>query len=134
MPTIFTRMLEGTETARFLYRDDRLAVVTSNTPVKPGHCIVFPLQEIASWLDLPPDLSSRLFAQCQRVGRAIERVYKPRRIGLSLIGIVVPHVHIHLVPINAVAEMDFTKQDLNALPADLDEAARLVGAALAQEP
>ena len=130
MPSVFTDKLEGREVGRFIYQDEHTAAVVSNTPVKPGHCIVFPRKEVTNWLDLPPELAARLVATCQKVGRAIQQVYEPRRVSLTIISIVVPHVHIHLVPANSVPEVDFTRQDQNAEPRALDESAAKIRAAL----
>ncbi|HOB76541.1 MAG TPA: HIT family protein [Phycisphaerae bacterium] len=130
MPSVFTRMLQGQEPGRFVYQDADTAAIVSNTPVKPGHCIVFPREEVTNWLDLPPELAGRLMATCQKVGRAIAEVYQPVRVSLTIISIVVPHVHIHLVPANSVPEVDFTKQDQNARPEDLDASAEKIRAAL----
>ena len=130
MPSVFTNMLNGTEVGRFVWQDARTAAVVSNTPVKPGHCIVFPREEVTNWLELSPELAAELIATCQKVGRAIQQVYQPKRVSLSIISIVVPHVHIHLVPANAVPEVDFTKQAQSAAPRDLDASAEKIRAAL----
>lgn len=132
MSSVFTRMLQGQEPARFLWKDDHVAAIVSNTPVRPGHAIVFPREPVENWLDLPPELAGHLMGTCRTIGRAVHEVYRPVRVGLAIISIVVPHVHIHLVPINTPAELDFTKQDQNASPADLDASAERLRAAMAR--
>lgn len=130
MSSVFTRMLEGHEPGRFVWRDEHTAAIVSNTPIRPGHCIVFPRAEVTNWLDLTPELADRLMATCQRVGRAIAQACKPVRVGVAIISIAVPHVHVHLVPLNAGTELDFSKQDQNARPEDLDAAAERIRAVL----
>jgi diadenosine tetraphosphate (Ap4A) HIT family hydrolase len=73
-------------------------------------------------------------ATCQKVGQAIHSVHRPVRVSLTIISIIIPHVHIHLVPLNAVAELDFTKQDQNARAEDLDASAEAIRQALRRMP
>ncbi len=134
MPSVFTKILKGQEPARFLCQDEHTTAILSSTPVRPGHCIVFPNEEVVNWLELSPDQSRDLMATCQKVGRAIQAVHQPVRVGVAIISIVVPHVHVHLIPINAVADLDLTKQDQNARADDLDASAEAIRAALHRPP
>lgn len=130
MPSIFVRMLAGELPGRFIWKDERTAAILSDTPIKPGHCIVFSRQEITSWLDFSPDLQAELFETCRHVGRAIQQVCQPVRVGLGIVSIINPHVHIHLVPIAKPTDMDFGKQDQNAAADALDAMAAQIRAAL----
>lgn len=122
MPTLFTRILNGELPGRFVYRDDQCAAFLTIAPLKPGHTLVTPIAEVDHWLDLDADLAAPLMATAQRVGQAIERTWKPEKVGLIIAGLEVPHVHLHVVPIWSIGDMDFAKQDPNPDPAELDEA------------
>ena len=130
MPSIFTRMIQGHEPARFIVRDEHATAILSSTPVKPGHCIVFPNQEVTNWLELTAAQAGHVLATCQKVGRAIQAVHRPVRVGMAIISIVIPHVHVHLIPINAVGDLDLTRQDQNARAEDLDASAEALRAVL----
>lgn len=134
MPTIFTRILNGEIPGRIVYRDDRCAAFLTIAPLKPGHTLVVPIAEVDHWLDLDADLAAHLMAVAQRVGRAIQQVWNPVKVGLVIAGLEVPHVHLHVVPIWSVHDMDFANQDRNPDPAALDDAMRKLRAAIGWSP
>lgn len=123
MATIFTQIIDGRLPARFVWKDDRCVVFLSNRPLRPGHSLVVPRQEIDHWLDLKPDLLAHLVGVAQAVGRAQMAGFKPERIGLMLAGLEVPHCHLHVVPIRGLRDLDFGNQDPNPDPAMMDQAA-----------
>lgn len=131
MPTIFTRILSGELPGRFVYRDDRCAAFLTIAPMKPGHTLVVPIQEVDHWLDLDADLAAHLMQVAKKVGEAQMRAFKPLRVGLMIAGLEVPHVHLHVVPMDEVHDLDFARADNNAQAADLDRAAEALKAALA---
>ena len=126
MPTIFTQIIEGALPARFVWKDDRCVVFLSNRPLRPGHSLVVPRQEIDHWLDLEPDLLAHLVEVAQTIGRAQMAGFKPERIGMMLAGLEVPHCHFHVVPIRGLHDLDFGNQDPNPDPAMMDEAAETI--------
>lgn len=130
MPTIFTRILSGELPGRFVYRDDRCAAFLTIAPMKPGHTLVVPVQEVDHWVDLEPELAAHLMHVAQRVGAAQMRAFKPLRVGLMIAGLEVPHVHLHVVPMDDVHDLDFARADNNAAAADLDRAAEALRAQL----
>ena len=67
---------------------------------------------------------------CQAVGRALQRAFAPTRVGQAIVGIEVPHVHVHLIPIDAIGDLDFSKADPSPKPEALDAAAARIRAAL----
>jgi diadenosine tetraphosphate (Ap4A) HIT family hydrolase len=125
----FTQMMRGELPARFVHQDERCVALVNATPVKPGHCIVVPRAEVDSWLDADPALLAHLLAVSQRVGRAITAVYHPVKVGLAVAGIQVRHLHLHLVPIDQVSELDLTR-GAPADPAALDHTLAALEAAL----
>ncbi len=107
-----------------------MGAVVSATPLKPGHCIVFPVAEIDSWLDASPEVLNEVMAVAQQVGRAIRTAYQPVKVGLVVGGIAVRHLHVHLVPIDTVAELEMHRQRQDATAEELVEVQRRVVAAL----
>lgn len=126
MPTIFTQIIEGRLPARFVWKDDECVVFLSNRPLRPGHSLVVPRQEIDHWLDLDPRLLSHLTATAQAIGRAQMAGFKPERIGMMLAGLEVPHCHFHVVPIRGLHDLDFGNQDPNPDAGMMDEAANTI--------
>ncbi len=132
MPSIFTRIIDGELPARFVWRDDRCVAFLSNRPLKPGHTLVVPRAEVDHWLDLDPALLQHLTLVSQSIGKALQQGFRPAKVGVMLAGLEVPHVHIHLVPMNAVHDLDFANQDPNPAEAAQDRAAETIRSSLRQ--
>ena len=133
MSTIFTKILQGELPGRFVYQT--IAVPPSSrlrrpTRTYPGG----PRQEIDHWVDLDADLAAWCMKVARRIGRAQMRAFKPKRIGLIIAGMEVPHTHLHVVPIQAERDLDFARADSGARPEDLDQAAHALREALEAEP
>jgi len=126
MPTIFTRIIDGDLPGTFVWTDDRCVAFLSINPLKPGHTLVVPRQEIDHWLDCPPDLRDHLFGVAQRIGQAIDGAWKPERVGLIIAGLEVPHLHIHVVPIWGVHDLDFSNAAATISREQLDDAAEKI--------
>jgi histidine triad (HIT) family protein len=130
MPTIFSRIIAGELPGRFVWKDDRAVAFLTISPVKPGHTLVVPREEVDHWIDLEPELARHLTDVCMAVGQAIQKAFAPTRVGQSIVGIEVPHVHVHLIPIDEIADISFANADPNPEPAELDDAADRIRAAL----
>ena len=103
VPTLFTRIIDGELPGRFVWRDDRVVAFLTIAPLAPGHTLVVPLEEIDHWIDVPPDLHAHLWGVAQTIGRAIDEVFDPVKVGVLVIGEEVPHTHVHLVPFRTLA-------------------------------
>lgn len=134
MPSVFTRIIAGELPGRFVHEDERCVAFLSIEPLSPGHLLVVPRAEIDHWLDLPPDLAAHLFAVAQRLGGALQAAFSPEKVGLMIAGLEVRHVHLHLVPIRRLGDLNFANADKQAQAADLDRAAERVRAAIAALP
>jgi histidine triad (HIT) family protein len=121
--TLFTRIINGEIPGRFVWRDERCVAFLSIHPLRPGHTLVVSRAEVDHWLDLEPDLAAHLMTVAQSIGKAVQRAFNPVKVGLMIAGLEVPHVHLHIVPVDGLHDLDFSRQDLNAKPADLDRAA-----------
>lgn len=132
MPSVFTRIFKKELPARFVYEDDRCGAFLSIAPLRPGHTLVVPKLEIDHWIDLEADLNAHLMTVAQQIGRAQMLAFAPTRIGLMIAGLEVPHVHVHVVPIEGVHDLDFANADHHASAAAMDDAAARLRQALAQ--
>ena len=101
MPTIFTRIIQGDLPGRFVWQDDRVVAFLTISPVKPGHTLVVPREEIDHWIDMEQDLARHVMDVCVAVGQAIQQAFGPLRVGQSIVGLEVPHVHLHVMPLHA---------------------------------
>jgi histidine triad (HIT) family protein len=131
--TIFTRIIDGEIPGTFVWRDDRCVAFLSINPLRPGHTLVVPRQEVDLWTDCPSDLRDHLFDVSQTIARAIQQVFSPNRVGLIIAGLEVPHLHIHLVPIDGVHDLDFANAAVSVDREELDESASSIRSALASE-
>ena len=126
MATIFTRIIEGEIPGTFVWRDDECVAFMSINPLRPGHTLVVPRVEIDHWIDCPVDLRTHLFDVAQTIGQAIDKVYGAERVGMMVAGLEVPHLHIHLVPMDAVRDLDFANAALSVERDDLEDAASAI--------
>lgn len=119
MASIFTRIINGELPGHFIWRDDRVVAIMTIAPIKAGHCLVIPIEEVNHWDDLPEELAAHLMLVAQKVAKGLKAVYSPKRVGVMVAGLEVPHTHIHLVPVNDLADFDFSLQQ----PAESEELA-----------
>jgi len=120
--TLFTRIIDGELPARFVWKDKLCVAFLSNRPLRPGHALVVPRAEVDHWLDAEPNLLAHLMQTAQVIGKAQMAAFKPNRIGMMIAGLEVPHLHIHVVPIRGVHDLDFSNQDPNPDPGEMDRA------------
>jgi histidine triad (HIT) family protein len=123
MSTVFTKIIDGEIPGTFVWRDDRCVAFMSINPLRPGHVLVVPRDEVDHWIDCPSDLRDHLMEASQSIGRAIQQVYAPAKVGLMIAGLEVPHLHIHLVPIDGVRDLDFANAAASVERDELEEAA-----------
>jgi histidine triad (HIT) family protein len=132
MTTVFSMIIAGELPANFVYRDDKCVAFMSINPLQHGHTLVVPIAEIDHWLDLEPDLAAHLTVVAQRIGQAQQSAFSPVRVGLMIAGLEVPHVHLHVVPIGSVHDLDFANADPSPDPASLADAAASIAAEMAR--
>jgi histidine triad (HIT) family protein len=126
MPSVFSRIIEGELPARFVWKDDSCVAFLSINPLRPGHALVVPRQEVDHWIELDPGLIAHVFQTAQAIGKAQMAAFQPVRIGLAVAGLEVPHCHVHVVPIRSIHDLDFATQDPNPDPSMMDEAAAAI--------
>ncbi|MFZ0013843.1 MAG: HIT family protein [Acidimicrobiia bacterium] len=123
MPTLFTRIIDGDIPATFVWRDDRCVAFMSINPLRAGHVLVVPREEVDHWVDCPAELRAHLMDVAATVGTALHRVYEPEKVGLMIAGLEVPHLHIHLVPIDGVRDLDFANAASSVTREELEQEA-----------
>ncbi|MCK6481806.1 MAG: HIT family protein [Planctomycetes bacterium] len=126
MTSIFTKIINGAMPGRFVWKDDVCVAFLSIAPLKPGHTLVVPRKEVDHWLDCDNATMAHLLRISRGIGHALMDAYKPAKVGMMIAGLEVRHLHIHLVPMNDVKDLDFSRQDPNATALDLDDAANRV--------
>jgi diadenosine tetraphosphate (Ap4A) HIT family hydrolase len=130
MATLFTRIIDRELPGRFVYEDEKVVAFLTIAPIKAGHTLVVPRNEVDDWLDLPADDRAALFAAAHTVGVGVRRAFPCAKVALLAVGLEVPHVHLHLVPIDNESEVSFANADPGVAPDVLDDAQERIVAAL----
>jgi histidine triad (HIT) family protein len=117
MSGIFTRIIKGEIPSYKVAEDDDFYAFLDISPLAEGHTLVVPKVEIDYIFDLSDAEYQKLFLFAKRVARAIEKIIPCKKIGIAVVGLEVAHAHIHLVPLNSMADIDFGKVKLS-LPAE----------------
>jgi len=130
MPSVFTRIINGEFPGRFIWRDDQCVAFLTINPLKPGHTLVVPRAEVDHWIDMDESLVSHLNLVALKIGKAIDKVFSPAKVGVILAGLEVPHVHIHVLPIWSESDLNFANAEREPDPAALDDAAEKIRAEL----
>lgn len=112
MPSIFTRIVRGEIPCHKVAEDDRFLAFLDINPLREGHTLVIPKIEVDKFFDLPADVLAGIMPFAQGVASKITRVIPCDRIGVSVIGLEVPHAHLHLIPISSVQDMNFDQPKL----------------------
>jgi len=124
MPTIFSRIISREIPGTFVWRDDLCVAFMSINPLNTGHALVVPRVETDHWLDLDTAVAQHLMVVSQFVGRAQQAAFDPTRIAMMIVGLEVPHVHLHVVPIHEMGDVNFARAARSVDPVDLEGAAR----------
>lgn len=111
MPTIFTKIIQGEIPSYKIAENDDFFAFLDINPNAKGHTLVIPKKEVNKIFDLDETTYTGLMAFSYRVAKALEKSVPCERIGMSVVGLEVPHVHVHLIPINQMEDMRFTKKE-----------------------
>ncbi len=106
--SIFTKIINGEIPCYKIAEDDEFIAFLDINPNAKGHTLCVPKKEVNKILDLEEDLYLRLLKFSRKVGIALEKTIACKRVGMAVIGLEVPHVHVHLIPINEMKDMTFT--------------------------
>ncbi len=110
--TIFSKIIAGEIPSYRIAEDENFFAFLDINPLVEGHTLVIPKLEIDKFFDVPDDYLEEIFLFAKPIAKAIERAFHCNRCGLSVVGIEVPHAHMHLVPINGADDLNFTRRKL----------------------
>ena len=133
MPSIFTRIINREIPGYIVAEDEKYIAFLDINPLVVGHTLVVPKQEIDYIFDLDDKALADLNVFAKKVARAIQSVVPCKRIGVAVIGLEVPHTHIHLVPMTTVGDINFTRPKLTPSKEVLAEVAVKIKSALSLE-
>lgn len=114
--TIFSKIIAGEIPSYKIAENDRFFAFLDIFPLAEGHTLVIPKIEVDKFFDLPDDYMAEMLLFAKPIARAIEKAFNCNRCGLAVVGLEVPHAHLHLVPINEVDDINFQKEKLKLSP------------------
>lgn len=129
MSSIFTKIIQRQIPAHIVYEDDHYLAFLDVMPLVPGHILVVPKKEIDYIFDLEDSELEGLMVFAKKVAQALRKTVPCKRIGVSVIGLEVPHTHVHLVPMHTADDLNFTKPKLKPTTEELASMAAQVRAA-----
>lgn len=121
MPSIFTRIVNGEIPCYKVAEDDRFLAFLDINPLAKGHTLVIPKQEIDYIFGIEDQLYQDLFLFAKKVALAVEKVVQCQRMGIAVLGLEVAHAHIHLVPINSIYDIEFSRPKLQLSKEEFEE-------------
>ncbi len=126
MPTLFTKIISGEIPCYKIAENEKFLAFLDIMPLSKGHTLVIPKVEIDYIFDLDDDLLGEMMVFAKKVAKNIKNVVPCKKIGVAVVGLEVPHAHIHLIPINSVSDMDFGKEKMNLSQEELIEIAETI--------
>lgn len=126
MSTIFTKIVNGEIPSYKIAEDDQFLAFLDINPLTKGHTLVIPKKEIDYLFDIEDEVISDLFVFAKKVGKAIDAVIPCERVGMTVIGLEVPHAHVHLIPINSIYDMDFKQPKKSFSEGEFKETAKAI--------
>lgn len=126
MPSIFSKIASGEIPSHKIIEDDRFLAFLDVFPLVEGHTLVIPKMEVDYIFDLDDDTYSGLLLFSKKVAKALKKSIHCKRIGTAVVGLEVPHAHIHLVPLQHVSDMDFSRPKLKMSHDQLAEIAERI--------
>ncbi|MBA2499991.1 MAG: HIT family protein [Chitinophagaceae bacterium] len=117
--TIFSKIIKGEIPGYKISENDKFYAFLDVFPLREGHTLVVPKMEIDNMFDLPSDYLSEILVFAQPIAKAIEKVFDCNRCGISVLGLEVPHAHVHLIPINTANDLNFNQSKIKVSPDDL---------------
>lgn len=128
MASVFTKIVKGEIPSYKVAEDDRFYAFLDINPLKEGHTLVIPKQETDYIFDIDDKQYQDLFLFAKKVSKAIMKSIPCKRIGMAVLGMEVPHAHIHLVPLDTEGDLDFRKKKLSLTPERFKEIADSIAA------
>lgn len=130
MPSIFTKIINREIPGQIIAEDERFIAFLDIVPLVMGHTLVVPKKEVDYIFDLDDDTLAAISVFAKKVARAIKKAVPCKRIGVAVIGLEVPHAHIHLVPMNSMGDINFANPKLKPSTEELAAVADKIRLAL----
>jgi histidine triad (HIT) family protein len=130
MPTLFSKIIAGEIPSYKIVEDDRFYAFLDIHPLAEGHTLVIPKVETDYLFDLDDKLLGDMMVFAKKVARAIDKTMVCKRVGVAVLGLEVPHAHIHLVPINGLHDIEFSRPKLKFSEAEFRATAEKIAAAV----
>ncbi|HYX09471.1 MAG TPA: HIT family protein [Bacteroidales bacterium] len=130
MASIFSKIVNGEIPSHKIAEDDNYYAFLDINPLAKGHTLVIPKKEVDYLFDVEDDLLSGMMVFAKKVAKAIDKTMDCKRVGVAVLGLEVPHAHIHLIPINNLGDINFSNTKLKFSEEELAETARIIRSAL----
>jgi histidine triad (HIT) family protein len=126
MATIFSKIISGEIPCHKIAENDKFLAFLDIMPLKEGHTLVIPKQEIDYIFDIDDALLSEMIVFAKEVSQKVKAAFDCKRIGVTVIGLEVPHAHIHLIPMNTMDDINFSRPKLSPTQDELAETAKKI--------
>lgn len=126
MSSLFTKIVNGEIPSYKIAEDEHYYAFLDINPLAKGHTLVIPKQEVDYIFDVDDQILGGLFVFAKKVALAIDEVIDCKRVGIAVLGLEVPHAHVHLVPINGIYDIDFSKPKLKFTEQEFKEIAKMI--------
>ena len=124
--TIFSKIIAGEIPSYKIAENEKFFAFLDVYPLVKGHILVVPKMEVDKFFDVPDNYLAEMLLFAKPIAKAIEKAFKCKRCGISVIGLEIPHAHMHLVPINNADDLNFTRAKLKLSPENLKDAQQQV--------
>lgn len=124
--TIFSKIIAGEIPSYKISENEKFVAFLDISPLAKGHVLVVPKVETDQFFDLSADFLAEILLFARPIAKAIERTFDCNRCGISVMGLEVPHAHLHLVPINNADDLNFTREKLQLSPEEFKEIQELI--------
>ena len=128
MASIFSKIIAGEIPCYKIAETEDCLAFLDILPLAKGHVLVIPKKEVDYYFDMDDELFAKVNALAKKIAPAIKKVVPCKRIGVSVIGLEVPHAHVHLVPINSLRDLDFSKERVQLTPEEFQKLAAEIAA------
>lgn len=126
MSSIFTKIISGEIPSYKVAENDKFLAFLDIQPIVQGHVLVIPKKPVDYIFDIEDQLLGDFMNFAKSVAKKMDKVFDCKKIGMTVIGLEVPHAHIHLIPINGIADMDFGKAKLSLSSEEMERIAKMI--------
>jgi len=120
--TLFSKIINGEIPSYKIAENEKFFAFLDIQPLVAGHTLVIPKLEVDRFFDVPDEYLGEMLLFSKPIAKAIEKAFRCNRCGISVIGLEVPHAHMHLIPINSADDLNFTRKKLHLSPEELQDA------------